>query len=441
MSKRWCIWTLLALCFVIPAHAQEEAVAFSEEGGYYDHSFYLVLSSNNPQHHIHYTLNGQTPDATSPRFEEPLYLDNRLYSSSDIYTIQISPDDLLFLPDSVEHAIVIRAAVFDEHGTCISPVVTHTYLIRDLTQIPENLAVVSICADSLALFDHETGIMVPGANWDPTDPYLTGNYYQKGEEWERPISFEFIEPGQLSSVHQTCGLRTHGNRARRYPNKGLKLYAREKYGERQFSHDFFGKEGHHRFKRLVLKPYSSLWPHAGIQDQLCVEMALRLGIDAPFSRPVRLYINGEYWGLYFLQERIDEHYLEDHYPVNADNCCMIQNWNTTPEFGDARDFDHLMDWLNTHDVQSPKHYSYLCDRIDMDNFINYLILETFVANYDWPANNTRLWKEKQGKWRWIKEGCNIGLAYPQFIVWAANAQPALDWYHSSKASSHLIVSW
>jgi hypothetical protein len=49
--------------------------------------------------------------------------------------------------------------------------------------------------------------------------------------------------------------------------------------------------------------------------------------------------------------------------------------------------------------------------------------------------------DQQGKWRWVKEGGNIGLAYPQFIVWAANAQTALDWYHSSKASSHLIVSW
>ena len=49
--------------------------------------------------------------------------------------------------------------------------------------------------------------------------------------------------------------------------------------------------------------------------------------------------------------------------------------------------------------------------------------------------------DQQGKWRWIKEGCNIGLAYPQFIVWAANAQTALDWYHSSNASSHQVVSW
>jgi hypothetical protein len=49
--------------------------------------------------------------------------------------------------------------------------------------------------------------------------------------------------------------------------------------------------------------------------------------------------------------------------------------------------------------------------------------------------------DQQGKWRWVKEGGNIGLAYPQFIVWAANAQTALNWYHSSNASSHQIVSW
>ena len=49
--------------------------------------------------------------------------------------------------------------------------------------------------------------------------------------------------------------------------------------------------------------------------------------------------------------------------------------------------------------------------------------------------------DQQGKWRWVKEGGNIGLAYPQFNVWASNSQTALDWYHSSNASSHRIVSW
>ena len=66
------------------------------------------------QHHIRFMTNGNRPTAQSRLYTEPLLLDGRLYSTSDIYTIQVSPDDLVYVPDSVRHCIVIRAAVFDE---------------------------------------------------------------------------------------------------------------------------------------------------------------------------------------------------------------------------------------------------------------------------------------------------------------------------------------
>lgn len=216
--------------------AQVEKVSFSHSGGFYENPFSLVLSNVNPQNTIRFTTNGNSPTAQSQLYSEPLTMDENLYSKSDIYTIQTAPEHLFYLPETVLHAIVIRAAVFDSNDECISNVFTNTYLINSLGCADDGLAVISVCADSLSLFDNETGIFVPGINWNPLDPELTGNYYQSGDLWERLINFEFYEPDDNSGVNQLCGLRTHGNRARRYAQKGMKIYAREEYGKKRFEH-------------------------------------------------------------------------------------------------------------------------------------------------------------------------------------------------------------
>ena len=120
------------LCVTSLVHAQGDQVLFSSSGGIYEASFQLSLRCVYPNHHIRYTTNGCLPTASSTLYEAPMMLDERLYSTSDIYTIQISPDDLVFIPDSVRHAIVIRAAVFDENENCISPTATNTYWIQSL---------------------------------------------------------------------------------------------------------------------------------------------------------------------------------------------------------------------------------------------------------------------------------------------------------------------
>ena len=87
-----------------------EKACFSVPGGFYEDQFTLEISPFYPQHHIRFTTNGNRPTAQSRLYTGPLLLDGRLYSTSDNYTIQISPDDLVYVPETVPHGIVIRAA-------------------------------------------------------------------------------------------------------------------------------------------------------------------------------------------------------------------------------------------------------------------------------------------------------------------------------------------
>ena len=435
MPRHGGIWLLGFLVFCIAAFAQEETVMFSHRGGFYDEPFYLSMGCSDFNHHIRYTTNGNAPTASSTEYSQQLWLSPQLYSRSDIYKVQISPESLQYVPDSVNHVIVIRAAVFDENGQRMGPVATNTYFINALGIDTQGLPALSICADSLDLFDYQNGIMVPGAYYDANDPFKTGNYYQHGKEWERCVNVEFYKPGTNGSINQQCGLRTHGNRARCYPQKGLKIYAREEYGKKRFKYRFFDTTPNDSFKHLVIKPFSTLWPFSGVQDYVSNRLAMNLALDAPNSCPVRLFLNGEYWGIYFLQEKMDERYLEDHYGVDIEQCNIIDNWHRDAEHGDSTNYVHMMEWLENADLSVAENYSYLSSLVDVDNFIDYCVFETFIGNTDWPANNMRLWQEGDGKWRWLFYDGDAALIDNDFAVFDnASYMGIYSWPSSTKAS-------
>ena len=160
LMKKVIVVALILLPLLVKA--QLDTVYFSASGGFYDNVLQLELSNINSNCHIHYTTNGNRPSAQSALYTEPLVLNEEMYSKSDIYTIVNCPPDHFFHVDSVQHCIIIRAAVFDENDSCVSETVTNSYFINELGCDTHGLPVVSLCADSLDLFDYNTGIFIPG---------------------------------------------------------------------------------------------------------------------------------------------------------------------------------------------------------------------------------------------------------------------------------------
>ena len=389
------------------AKAQNDTVIFSAQGGFYEDVFQLELYNYYPQNHIRYTTNGNRPDANSPLYSDSLYLDESLYSTSDVYTIINCPENEFYLPDSVEHCIVIRAAVFDENDSCVSAVRTNSYFIRSLGCDTHGLPAVSLCADSLDLFDYQRGIFVPGAWWYSGLPEWTGNYFCKGRNWERVCNVEFYEQDNRG-INQQAGLRTHGGASRRFQQKGMKLFAREEYGKKRFKHRFFSDAYIANVKHFCLKPFrGSNWLQSGLNDALCHQVARQLDIDVLGTRAVTVFLNGEYWGIYYLEEAPDERYIEDHYDIEPDICNIIKNWHEL-ENGDDAEWRDLYEWMETADLTDSMDYSYICSKVDLDNFIDYTVFELYAANVDWPANNVRCWQAGDRKWRWMfydGDGC------------------------------------
>ena len=394
---RHLLTAVLLLCL---ASAKAQEVTFSTNGGFYDEPFALTLSCTLQDKVIHYTTNGNTPTANDPVYQEPLLLGEALYSHSDIFKVQNSPDKHWICPQTVKKCIVIRAAAFDAFGNRVSPIATQSYFLQSLGCDTHGLPVMSLCVDSLALFDYETGIFVPGVHFDPDNPDHTGNYFQTGSDWERLCNIEYYETDN-QGINQQGGLRTHGYSTRRFPQKGLKIYAREEYGKKRFKYPFFEDTDIISFKHLKVKPFQGGWNGVGCQDYICGKMVKDLNVPGLASRPMVLFLNGEYWGIYFLQEKPDERYLEDHFDVDLDDVNIIKSWGGGIDYGDNANYLSLYQWIEANDLSEEENYQYLSSLMDIDNFIDYEIFEIFTANLDWPSNNMRCWQEGNAPWRWL----------------------------------------
>ena len=440
MAKKTAIAFFAMLFLVFPSGAHSQEILFSAPGGFYDDIFYLSLSCSIDGCTIHYTTNGNTPTPSDFVYTHPLRLDKTLYSKSDIYTIRNCPEAYWYQPQSVQHCIVIRAAAFNDVEECVSKVVTNSYFISALGCDTHNLPVVSLCVDSLSLFDYETGIYIPGIHYNPENQEFSGNYYQEGRDWERPCNVEFYETDN-QGINQAAGVRTQGVSTRRFPQKGLKIYARDDYGKKRFKYKFFDEIETSSFKHLKIKPFQGSWIGIGCQDYICGRLARSLDLECLASRPMVLFLNGEYWGIYYLQEKPDEHYLESHYDVNVDRVNIINNWSGNCENGSNDSFLALLTWAESNDLTSDDNYEYIVSQIDISNFIDYQIFEIFTANLDWPANNMRCWQEDNGHWRWIfydGDACLFKSA-SDFDALANATYTGDDFYPSNEKATLLFV--
>jgi len=165
-----------------------------------------------------------------------------------------------------------------------------------------------------------------------------------------------------------------------------------------------------------------------------------VGLETDFlaGRRVAVYINGEFWGIYTMQERPDERYLEDNYGIDPDGSDIISAWWGEVTNGDSQDWHDLYDSMEAADLSDPVQYAAMAEHIDIANFIDYQLLHIFIANYDWPANNMRCWRDRSpgGKWRWIFFDGDAGLQSCDFggfdhalstsdQNWPTNAQSTL----------------
>ncbi len=411
-----------------------EAPVFSAQSGFYEEAFYLELTA--PEGcSIYYTLDSTNPDRTSLRYTGPIYIDNatgneNVYSMTEGMSVRnwSVPPDYLVDKCTVVRAVAIPDAAWNAKK---SQTVTQSFFVGFRAEDFQNCGVISLVTDPDNLFDSKNGIYVAGDKYrqylattkDPEElswAYRPANYREKGRKWEREANMTVWDADGNLVLNKDIGIRTQGGWTRAYVPRSLNLYAREEYdGTTAFEYDFFGTS--HQLQKLNL----SVGGNAYITRMNDYLMSQRIG-ELPFStmsfRPYVMFLDGEYWGFYWLSEKMDESWFRHYYSVEEDNTVFIKFRTKAREdlveVGLPEDealFDEMEAFFLEHDMADPANYEKAQEIIDLDSCIDYYAAMIYIARRaDWPDGNIGYWRVRtpsgqgysDGKWRWVIFDCN-----------------------------------
>lgn len=382
----------------------KDIILYSHEGGIYHDTFSLTLKNLNPRHQIYYTIDGKEIDTNAYCYKKPIQLAKVIQGHEKLSDVNMfPPTHEVNVSTPIQSVYSIKAAPFNRNGEKVGPTTTHSYFLEPLGNIHGQLPILSINIPPHNLIDSLNGLFVPGQYWNEENPEWSGNYYQKGKNWEREAFMEFYHPSHDDKVQQTVGVRVHGGNNRRYSQKALRIYARPKYGIPFLNYQFINERPYHLYKQIVLRPFRASWTGAGFENKLSNDLAQGLNIESTPTEPIIVYINGEYWGIYFLEERVNHHYFKSNFNIDRKDLELIGSWNGLVKNGSNKHFNRLVDFIFHNDLSLDENYMQVLSWMDVDNFIDYQILQQFIANYDWPANNMKCWRDRKNntKWRWV----------------------------------------
>ncbi len=381
----------------------ENGYKVSHQPGIYTEQFDLTFIPDS-NITIYYTFNGKTPKPGKKytyKYAEPLKINQEGTKQNQFYTIKTAiPGDMQYFtwhkPDSCRLGYSIKVAAY-KNDTIVSDPLIYSYFVQLSTH--HSFPVIAITADPDKLWSKEKGILVPGIDADTSKSVWKGNYFMN---WKVPCFIEyFSNQGERLFANQV-DLKVHGLKSPLAPQKSLRLYAKKKYGINYFPIPFFPNDTITRQKRIVLRTPYSAWGSMLNADPIITNIAQNFNIDCSNSTPVTVYVNGEYYGIENLRERIDKHYLAQHYHLNSDSIDIVME-NEQAKAGSSVDYKTLCHYIRSNDLSNDSIYAFVINQFDKQSLMDYFILQTYFNNIDWPLNNHVLWKSQKpdSKWRYL----------------------------------------
>ncbi|MHC4097913.1 MAG: lamin tail domain-containing protein [Planctomycetota bacterium] len=384
-------------------------VWISTEGTFYtgppDWHIDVTLSNGTKGAEIRYTFDGSRPTishgliynpVTDPPLEidrttvlravavKPGWLDSRVETHTYIF-----PDDVLHQPDNPSDFPMSWGGIGADYGMdeliVNNPLYAGT-LKSDLKAIPT----MSLVMDLNDLFDSETGIYA--------------NPYGEGVAWERPGSIELLNPDGSEGFRLDCGVRIYGGVGRREKKKTLRLLFKGIYGPPKLRYPLFGENAAKEFDTIILRANFNdgyVWGGADsqyIRDEYVRQLQLALGHPSAHGTFVHLYINGLYWGLYNPTERPQASFAANYFGGKKEDWDALNSGSPTGESTTDTWYDMLnlvrqglstngayqrLQGNNPDGTPNPAYVDYL----DVENYIDYMIVNFFTGNRDWPGHN------------------------------------------------------
>ncbi|HNS19673.1 MAG TPA: lamin tail domain-containing protein [Sedimentisphaerales bacterium] len=424
-------------------------IAFSHERGFYAEPFFVAVTTPTTGAAVYYTLDGTSP------FDLKLGL----------------PTGVLYTgPIPISTTTCLRA-VAHKPGCLPTNIITHTYIFLDdvINQATDPQSKAQVTPDGCptswgngATGDYQMDPDVVGQNGTdlfsglyastirddlkaaptislvmPIDDWFgsKGIYINQSQDGtERVASFEYIDPATGETIQANCAIAMQGGVSGGGTSldrwKTFKLSMRPRFktetddgtptgGPSKLDFSFFPDSPVQQCNTLVLDGVlNHSWLHATdsgqrdtatyIQDQYVADLHNVIGGHSPHGAYAHIYLNGLYWGMYYIHERPDHAWAaeifggdEDEYDAIKHDAGNVINSGTG---GNARtNYNALLAAANAV-AASPtdaSKYQSLCNLLDVDDYIAYLLANWYAGNHDWPHKNWYATHRNttDGKWR------------------------------------------
>jgi hypothetical protein len=327
------------------------------DAGFYSGGITVNLSTD-PAFTIRYTLNGSEPNITSPVYLAPI---------------------------NIAATTVLKARSFSANAQILPGFVTfNTYFINASHTIP----VISISGNNVAnLF-----------NGNQSAPFGAFEYFEDG-------MFEEESYGELNK---------HGNDSWAYQQRGVDWITRDQMGYKdELKEKFFKERTRNKFQRLILKAAANdNYPAAGgahIRDSYVHTLAMRSGmeLDVRTHRSCVMYVNGQYWGVYDIREKVDDaDFTSYYYDQDELDIDYIKTWGATwTEYGTSTDWYTLKAFILGNNMAIPANYDQVGQQLEFLSLIDYVIINQHSVCKDWLNWNTSWWRGRNPsggaqKWRY-----------------------------------------
>lgn len=423
------------------------APVLSAQSGFYEEEFLLEIDAG--ENMVYYTTDGSLPTTESQRYSGPIRIadisgEENVYRSRDDFSD--NPEDIC--TEKVDKAVVVRAVSVNEQGEISRDTIGTYFVGKDYSEKYANYLVVSLTADPDDLFG-EDGIYVLGEKYaeylenlekwgeEAAVNGINANFLQRGREWERRAWLECFDVGGNLCHTQLVGLRINGSSTRFGAVKSFKIYARERYDGNCFIDGELlpGSSGQ---RSLVLR-------HGIGKSQFLQSLAESEEVATQNYQPCILFLNGEFWGEYCIQERISREFVAGCYGLEPEKIIFRkgEEESLSPyEEGFERscaEYEMLQESIESWYASGEDCYAEIDACIDIQSYMDYLCYQIFFANGDFSDHkNAAIWKyagvrdereKTDGRWRWIlfdldltledvsRDSFRERMPYTEYVLW------------------------
>ncbi len=409
---------------------------FSHQRGFYETAFNLTISTTEVAD-IKYTTDGSLPNFNSLSIPANIPINSnsviRVLAFNNTDTIQ-ETHTYLFLDEVIQQSnqsilskgypnkwgmgpaksppetIIDQDADYEMDARVTNDPAYSAQLKEGLMQIPT--VCLSLHMDSL--FHPQKGIYSNSLEEDSTF-FLNNNALI-----EKPVSIEMFNADGTTEFHTFAGLKMNGASSRHYDfyKHAFRLVFRKKFGDAQLDYALFGPNAAKNHESLVLRMIGHCTPHDWQdarrektqfqRDKLARDLHRKMGFLSPHSKYVHLYLNGIYWGMYDLAERPDADYVSEYLGGKEEDYDVIKQLKV--QDGDSTAYYKLFQFSNdspSKKVETKEQYDSLAYYLDIPAFADYILLNHYLINSDWSANN------------WIASRRKKAGEKFQFYVWDA----------------------